>query len=561
MIDIKLEKNEINNLDIVSCQYNLRKDFINFIEYCDDYDVKRTHRDNNIPKTDLRRIAKLFAYKDIIEEVKNDGKSLYINFIDNLAYELDLIDYSIEGEYMGYSSREPSFPDNYIVVKSNKLNQYYKQSLYEQDNILLNKIISIYNNYNNEFKKVQYHSRLDRFSGWNNRGVTKYIEFDKGRKFMLSLLNQLPAGEWYSTKSLVKYVKFTNPYFLIPKKIKRDRWDDKERYAGICEVMAKDVNKHNADILINEKDPDAFERAEGLWIERFLEYIPLIMGFVDVAYDKDFSTKKYPLTNKLKAFKINQSLKNYYNKNYNIKITLQPNFDLIIESSVYPMSIANKFIYLCNIVTEQPHLVLHLDKKKIIKGHADNEKLNIVKELEQVVSNIIPNNVKVELNEWIKQTEKFVLYSGFNLFENNDKNSNKTDLKYAIDKNLSLIKNATTLYNNLLKTGKAPISISHSDDKFKTLPKVAKTVFVKVARTTKKASIKEKVGISADTYVFYKINNKVFYKELLLKCVNDKLIENYDDAKLTISFNKKLEKRVDAIVKQLKTKYTVSIKH
>ena len=37
---------------------------------------------------------------------------------------------------------------------------------------------------------------------------------------------------------------------------------------------------------IHESDPDGFERVEGRYVERFLESIPLVLRYVDVAYER-----------------------------------------------------------------------------------------------------------------------------------------------------------------------------------------------------------------------------------------------------------------------------------
>ena len=47
----------------------------------------------------------------------------------------------------------------------------------------------------------------------------------------------------------------------------------------------------------------AFERVEGRFVERFLEGIPLALGYVDVAYSDEKDTV-FPSINKLQAFRV-----------------------------------------------------------------------------------------------------------------------------------------------------------------------------------------------------------------------------------------------------------------
>ena len=84
-------------------------------------------------------------------------------------------------------------------------------------------------------------------------------------------------------------------------------------------------------------------------------------------------------------------------------------------------------------------------------------------------------------------------------------------------------------------------------------------MFATISRTIQKVTAKEKVNIVSDSYIVYNINNKSFYQELLLKCMEEKLLKHYDDKNFFITFDKKIEKRINEIIKQLKTKYTISI--
>jgi hypothetical protein len=81
---------------------------------------------------------------------------------------------------------------------------------------------------------------------------------------------------------LIQYLKTAHPFFLIPKEPRyKSRWDRKEgRYGNFRE--GEDRWKSNR--VISEHVPDAFERVEGRYVERFLEGIPLTLGYLDVAY-------------------------------------------------------------------------------------------------------------------------------------------------------------------------------------------------------------------------------------------------------------------------------------
>lgn len=55
------------------------------------------------------------------------------------------------------------------------------------------------------------------------------------RQFLLDLLKKCAPGIWYSTASLVAYLKTNHPYFLLPENLPaKDLWDTPmARYKGI----------------------------------------------------------------------------------------------------------------------------------------------------------------------------------------------------------------------------------------------------------------------------------------------------------------------------------------
>ena len=75
MNKIKLEKADPKNLTTVINPNDVRKDLHVFACYCRDYEIKRAHRDNSLPKAHLTRLAKMMANPQLIEDVKGNGSS------------------------------------------------------------------------------------------------------------------------------------------------------------------------------------------------------------------------------------------------------------------------------------------------------------------------------------------------------------------------------------------------------------------------------------------------------------------------------------------------------
>src|ERR1700722_1524780 len=92
---------------------NIRRDLLEFIDYVRSYGIKRSHRGNEIPKTDIKRLEKRLNVPEHLNDTE-DGKVIWIEWISRLALSLKLVSYDTKGVYAGYSSQKPSFPDNYI---------------------------------------------------------------------------------------------------------------------------------------------------------------------------------------------------------------------------------------------------------------------------------------------------------------------------------------------------------------------------------------------------------------------------------------------------------------
>jgi hypothetical protein len=105
-------------LRISSNVRDILRDLFAYLDYVREHSVKRMTRTNEIPRADMQRLAKLL---EIDPPEKDDwiyARQHWIDFIDKLALRLKLVSYDIKGEYRGYTSSEPSFVENYIVVNS-----------------------------------------------------------------------------------------------------------------------------------------------------------------------------------------------------------------------------------------------------------------------------------------------------------------------------------------------------------------------------------------------------------------------------------------------------------
>ena len=483
-------QHELQNAKILSNDRDLRRDLHIYIKYIKEKDVKRKHRSNELSKADSKRLAKLIGDFLTQEEVKKSTYSPWLDFIDWLALKLGFVYYSTRGTYMGYTSTEPSFPDNYIKFNQGKYKQFLELSLLKKEEYILKTLIDAYDYSNNEFfdSVVSPLSILDGFSSIGcATAVLPSIKFNNARGYLLNLLKNYKSDVWYTTASFIQYLKKEHPFFLIPEKPNvKERWWDKSRYGNFCD--GPESNYYSRDDKIPDDASDAFERVEGRFVERFLEGIPLTMRYVDVAYDLDSEQKIYPSINKIKGFKINERFLRVMNREIQTpKATVQPNFEIHINSDLYPINMVLKLESFADIISEDVSLILKLKKRKIAEQLAKNEDLDVISMLKELSSRDLPQNVITEIKEWSVHSEAFTLYDGFGLLEC-DKKYNFSDefIIKNISSNLKIIRSPDKLFSKLEKKELVPFMLRHQTYSLKQPPKGAKSIFVKKQKKVKK---------------------------------------------------------------------------
>ena len=302
-------------------------------------------------------------------------------------------------------------------------------------------------------------------------------------------------------------------------------------------------------------------------MERFLEGIPLTLGYIEVAYgEKAGSNKKgeelFPALNKLKAFRLKPHFFHLMNgKIAEPKVTVQPNFEIHVESEFYPAHTMEALIPLANVVSDDTAIILKLEKKKVTSEIVVDDNLDVIKLLKHLSGKNLPQNVVIELEEWAGQSDMFTLYDGFGLLEGNVKLAlvNKFTVE-QIAPNLRIVKKPNELFSELEQAEVVPLKAQHQQNVFSTLPKIAKTVF---RTTTPKKPTKAKrkqVTLSKQTTVSLYFPDKelleIFREDLLkLRCPLE-----VNTTKQTISFPQSYEKHLKDTIKRINKEYQIQLK-
>ena len=550
----------ISKLDIQTWRPDLRRDLHVFLDYVRDRKVKRGHRTNALGKADAKRLAKMFSDPDAEEEVAEEGDSAWVDFVDQLAHRLGLVQYDTAGVYAGYTSREPSFPENYIQFDAQACRKLLSLNLADQEKHLLESLLSYYQGGSSEFYGPCFRGVLDGFPNWGSAtGVMPSLDFAAIRRFLLELLADCPVGQWLSVAGLVDYLKKQHRYFLIPKKPHfKKKWEkEKGRYGNFYESK-KGTWGH--EIEIKEADTDSFERVEGRYVERFLENIPHILGYVDVAYAKKRPTGLFPSLGFLKAFRVNERLRRALNGHIaepTLKIT--PSFDLYLQSEFYPARLIGELRPICDLVSEDTTMVFRLIRQKVAKACADDPKLDVVRLLESISTEPLPENVRREISAWSAHSDKFVLYGTCSILESNGQIGDVERFRVqAIAKGVDLVRSPDKLYEELEKQELAPLRIKHGDRSCASLPAKTRSAF---PRNTgkKRREPKTKVTLMRVTQVQLLCPNRDFLQRLqgLLAAANCPV--EADRKRLALAFSSRYEKEVSRAIRALKKDFDVKI--
>lgn len=559
---IELDTIDVKNYETISNSFDLRKDMHVFTDYIRQRSVKRSVRGNKIPKTDARRIAKLMSDPAALEEVNGWDGSRWLNFIDTLVLDLGFVNYDTKGKYLGYTSSDVSYTENYINFNESAYKKFLARPMQKQEQKLFDIMIGDFGNSNNEFIRRSLFGRLNMFSQYGcATGVIPHLNFDNARIFLFNCLKSCQVGIWYDTASLVRYLKKTYPFFLIPKNPKYKYKSDRKE-GRYCNFHEHKKDEWGESKVISEKADDAFERVEGRFVERFLEHIPLTLGYVELAYGEQANPGQHPSIGCLKGFKVNESFLRFMNGQIpEPRVTVQPNHEIHVESEYYPAEMLSRLAPFTDLVTTDRICILKLNKKKAVKYLAENESADLKKIIGDQAENPLPPNIAAELDEWVGHSETFLLYQEFGLLEGSS--LPKFVKKFEEEKlssSLRLIRSPDELFSELEMAGQIPILLTHRNNGFKKPPDKVQSVFKqKAAKKKKKTAKKELISIRQKTYVtlFFQTSEllNVFVKALVL----EKCPVEVDKVMRSATYASEHSKMLNTALKKLKKTYRIKI--
>lgn len=556
-----IESIDVGGLDVAGGLPDLRRDLHVFVDYVRTREVKRSHRGNMLSRTDAKRLAKLLSDPNAAREVDEEGHSRWIDFVDDIALELGFVHYDTKGEYAGFSSQEPTFPDNWIKYQAKAYEQFLRAKAKDQEVTLLNLLLQRRRGSASEFYSRGVLGRLEGFTSRGSAtGVMPHLDFPAARRFLLELLAKCPSGEWLSTASLVEHLKKHHRYFLIPAKPRYQYPQDAQR--GRYGNFYESKDRWGSEIDIRESDPKAFERVEGRYVERFLEGIPLVLGYVEVAYARAFPEGVYPPRGCLQGFRVSERLRRALEGRIaEPRVTVTPNFEVHVVAETYPAGVLDRLAPLCERVSEGASLVLKLTKPKVAAARAEAPDLDAASVLRELCGGELPANVAHELDAWSEHGEKFTLYVDCAVLEA-EQEMPAAD-RYTVERvgpGIRLVRSPDKLFGELERRELMPVKVKHGDVEFAPLPKSARTRFPKgPAGREKSREAKPAVSLTRLTRVQLVCPDRELLDKLHGLVLEQQCPVEMDRRNLTLSYAKQYETAVAEAIKQLKSEYTVKI--
>lgn len=481
---------KLDQIDLSPEDFNIRRDLMAFVHYAWERDIKRSHRENLIPKSDLKRLIKILQPPEILRDLE-PTEGHWAEWISELARNLGLISYDIKGSYIGYHSTEPAFPDNYIAVNELMFKEYMELKPSDKERTILKALI---HHNKNEFHFPSLLGTQGRFDGWGS-GVNAASRMDLPsiRQRLLEMLADYEPGKIIPFEKFVQRIKTTEPDLIInskaeqayQKKIK-NRFAEKPKEHNKYECFLEHRIKTNEDVFyrnregrkeINEKDLDAFERVEGRYLAFFLEEIPVLMQFVRLQYHHSKNDCMIPPpAGIIQSFTVHEKLRSIIQKrssNFDrVTVTVLPDYTVIVEAPLYPdRELAQLDPFTKHVSTDKHVTTLRIDRKKTVDYLAANPSTPTLRIVLDEMVDKIPPNVAHEIDSWTNMADRFVIYEEVGLLEFTDSKNNPSEsLENHLDKliwekassRFAILHDPEDAFQMIEKLEQVPIKIKHS---------------------------------------------------------------------------------------------------
>jgi hypothetical protein len=500
-------------------EVDLRRDLYQFIAYVRRQGLTRTVRENAIPKSAARALAKLLSREAEAAAVEQEGAGDWSDFVSWRALELGLVKFDTKGEYRGYSSTEPSFVDNQVHLVETAWLAYLAKTPCQKEWALLEKLLELPGN---EFFSTPTLLASEGFSSWGcARGPASRMKLPKLRRTLLALLAGLEPGVWYEMSSFVDWLRETQPRLILDpatlepddesrRRLQQWEWEVQNRkhqakylqakpgplppkpeleledlYSNFREYPASE-RYHDGDGKRPEANTQAgYQRVEGRYLERFLSELPYVAGFVELAFrppTDSHGLNVSPPFERLVAFRLTPRFFQVWNRTEEldrVSVRVLPNFEVLVEAPSYPeRQLESLEPYTVLLQEDGPIHRLRLDRKKLVAHAALTGTRPAAEVLTRLTGGPLPGNVASELASWSGHAEKLTFYEGLGLLELPADKSERELIRssvapWTVDEGpdgFLLLRKPDEVFPGLEQGGCVPVRVSHPAETFRSCP-------------------------------------------------------------------------------------------
>jgi hypothetical protein len=291
------------------------------------------------------------------------------------------------------------------------------------------------------------------------------------------------------------------------------------------------------------------------------------MRFVDVAYNPTPYKGIQPSRGMLKAFRVNERFSRLMDgKESQPRLTVQPNFDVVIESDFYPAKIIQQVAALGEEVSS-PNSghgayvgIFQLKKTFVAAEQVRQPDLDVIALLEKLGGRSLPPNVKVELEEWAGHADQFTLYEGFALLESVEQipEADKFTAE-RITPTLRLVRDNEKIFSTLEAKAYAPLRIQHPTGGFAPLAESAVSLFPKESAQEKTHRKPKQVKVSRSVAVNYQFPDEESFTSVQKMLAELRCPFQADSKIRSIQIQQKEQARFDEAILKLRDTLIIEI--
>jgi len=282
-----------------------------------------------------------------------------------------------------------------------------------------------------------------------------------------------------------------------------------------------------------------------------------------VAYADQSEPAAKPSRGLLKAFRINERFIQAMRGDIPQPIvTVQPTFEIYIESAFYPASLISRLSPLADVVREDTTSILKLHKQKVAAALAEHAGLDVIALLKDLSGRELPQNVTVELEEWTGLADVFTLYDGFGLVESADTHAAvDAGATVTISGSLRLARDPGALFARLTDAGAIALRVRHGDTALEALPAKARTVFARKAAPSQAPAkgAKKAVTLRREALIVLHVPDDSLFDDLRKALLEARCVLELNKEKRALTLAAKDEALIKEVIKGLSDAYTIRV--